>query len=116
VAVICECDVALTRRIIENLLSNAIRRTMPDGHIAVSVSHGKQRVRLVVEDKGPSIPAEDCERIFERSPSQGMYKSSGHHSLCVGLAFCKLAVTAHGGSIRVEEAHPRGNRFVVELP
>ena len=34
VAVICECDVALTRRIIENLLSNAIRRTMPDGHIA----------------------------------------------------------------------------------
>jgi len=115
-SVVCECDVELLRRIIENLVSNAIRHTQPDGHIVVAVSRAGQRVRLTVQDDGPGIPTGEHERVFERYSSKGMRTRSGHHSVGLGLAFCKLAVTAHGGGIRIENVTPHGSRFVVDLP
>jgi two-component system, sensor histidine kinase and response regulator len=45
-----------------------------------------------------------------------MRSSSGYESSGLGLAFCRLAVEAQGGAIRIEDAVPRGSTFVVELP
>lgn len=114
--VVCHCDPDLLRRVIENLLSNAIKHTAPSGHIAVEVSRAAACVRITVEDDGPGIPIKNRERIFERFSAEGMRARSGHHSVGLGLAFCKLAVKAHGGRIWVEDAEPHGSRFVVELP
>jgi signal transduction histidine kinase len=47
---------------------------------------------------------------------QPLHADSGHQSTGLGLAFCKLAAEAHGGSIHIEDATPRGAVFVVELP
>jgi signal transduction histidine kinase len=116
----CNCDADLLRRVIENLLSNALKHTASGGHILVAVSpvvsNAAACVRIVVEDDGPGVPMRDRDRIFERYSATGMRARSGHHSVGLGLAFCKLAVEAHGGRIWVEDAHPHGSRFVVEIP
>jgi signal transduction histidine kinase len=116
VPVVCDCDTELLRRVIENLVSNALKHTPPEGHVLVRVASGDGCVRLSVQDEGPGIPKDSRERIFERYSASGMRAQSGHHSVGLGLAFCKLAVAAHGGRIWVENAVPHGSTFVVELP
>ncbi len=116
VPVICTCDAGLLRRIIENLLSNAIKHAPEGGHVVVEVTHTGANVRIIVEDDGPGVPPKDRHRIFERYSAKSSRALSGHHSVGLGLAFCRLATAAHGGRIWVEEAHPHGSRFVVELP
>jgi signal transduction histidine kinase len=114
--VVCECDAELIRRIIENLVSNAIKHTASGGHILVEVSSRPACVHIAVEDDGPGVPEHARDRIFERYSAAGMHTRTGAHSVGLGLAFCKLATAAHGGNIRVEDVAPRGSRFIVELP
>lgn len=114
--IMCDCDADLLRRVIENLLSNAIKHTEPEGHIVVEVGNAAACVRIAVTDDGPGVPERDRERIFERYSARGMRARNGHHSVGLGLAFCKLAAAAHGGRVWVEDAEPRGSRFVVEVP
>jgi signal transduction histidine kinase len=74
-------------------------------------------VRIAVQDEGPGIRADMRNRIFEKyAVGQPLHADSGHQSTGLGLAFCKLAAEAHGGSIHIEDATPRGAVFVVELP
>ena len=116
VPVVCDCDAELLRRVIENLVSNALKHTPPEGHVLVRVASGDGCVRLSVQDEESGIPKDSRERIFERYSASGMRAQSGHHSVGLGLAFCKLAVGAHGGRIWVENAVPHGSTFIVELP
>jgi K+-sensing histidine kinase KdpD len=115
-AVVCVCDGELMRRIIENLVSNAIKHTDPCGHIVVQVSSETACVRVSVEDDGPGIPEESRDRIFERYSASSIQTRTGAHTVGLGLAFCKLAAAAHGGKIWVERVVPNGSRFVVEVP
>ena len=114
--VICHCDLGLVRRVIENLLDHAVRRTNYGGHIVVVISHARHGVRLSVEDDGPTIPPEELALVFERRSVNEKEQPDGFQPTSLGLAFCKLAVTAHGGSILAESAGTRGSRFIVELP
>jgi len=114
--VVCVCDAGLMRRIIENLVSNAIKHTDPCGHVVVQVSSATACVRISVEDDGPGIPQESRERIFERYCASSIQTRTGAHTVGLGLAFCKLAAAAHGGKIWVERVVPNGSRFVVEVP
>jgi len=116
VPVVCQCDPELIRRIIENLVSNAIKHTPLGGNVVVEIASTPSCARLSVQDEGPGVPRESRAQIFEHYSATGMRSQSGHHSVGLGLAFCKLAVEAHGGKIWVEDATPRGSRFVVELP
>ncbi|MGH7652092.1 MAG: sensor histidine kinase [Gemmatimonadaceae bacterium] len=114
--VVCECDTDLVRRIIENLVSNAIKHTARGGHILVEVSSEPACVHIAVQDDGPGVPNQSRDRIFERYSAMGINTPAGTHSVGLGLAFCKLAAAVHGGKIWVEDVEPRGSRFVVELP
>lgn len=114
--VVCECDAALLRRVLENLVSNAIKHTAAGGSVTIEVASEPACVRLSVQDEGPGVPTEARERIFERYSAAGLTAKTGAHSVGLGLAFCKLAVRAHGGEIWVEDGVPRGSRFVVQLP
>jgi signal transduction histidine kinase len=112
----CDCDRQIIRRVIENLVGNAIKYTPADGAITIDVSAREKRVRLAVSDEGPGIPADVRAHLFERYSGSNTASDRGAHSAGLGLAFCALAVKEHGGSIRVESAHPHGSVFVVELP
>jgi len=112
-------DAELVRRLLINLTENAIRHAPRDTVVLIGVCpahHG--RVELRVRDSGPGIPPDQRERVFdpfvrldhERDSNPGSRGGRG-----LGLAFCKIAVEAHGGSIRVEDADP-GAVFIVTLP
>jgi K+-sensing histidine kinase KdpD len=62
------------------------------------------------------VPPEQRTRIFEPYRADRLQRAAADESSGLGLAFCKLAVEAQGGAIRVEDGTPLGNVFVVELP
>jgi signal transduction histidine kinase len=112
----CNCDPELTRRIIENLVSNAIEVTTIDGRVRVVIAGSQHRASIAVTDTGPAVPPEQRTRIFEPYRADRLQRAAADESSGLGLAFCKLAVEAQGGAIRVEDGTPLGNVFVVELP
>jgi signal transduction histidine kinase len=67
-----------------------------------------------VSDNGPGIPPEDQERIFEKFAR--MQRKGRPKGLGLGLAFCRLAVEAHGGRIWVESEPDQGSSFYFTLP
>ena len=112
----CNCDPELTRRIVENLVSNAMKHTEVAGRVRVVITGSWDKVSIAVSDEGPGVPVEKRKRIFERYNAEGLRSTTGSESSGLGLAFCRLAAEAQGGTIRVEDATPRGSVFVVELP
>jgi signal transduction histidine kinase len=109
-------DPDLLRRIIENLLDNAIRHAPEGSGVALSSTHLDGAVEIHIADAGAGVPEAMREKIFERYVQvESREHPAERASRGLGLAFCKLAVEAHGGSIRVEDAHP-GATFCVRLP
>lgn len=109
-------DANLLRRIVENLLDNAIRHAPQQTEVRVTSVRHEGAFEIRVADAGPGISPEMREKIFERFvqvESGGTVVTGTGRGL--GLAFCKIAVEAHGGSIRVEDATP-GSVFCVRLP
>ena len=96
------CDGALVRRVIENLVRNALRHTPAGSPIRISIASGEGRVRVAVHDQGRGVPPEASEKIFEKFGTVEARQASTYHSVGLGLAFCKLAIEAHGGTIGVE--------------
>jgi PAS domain S-box-containing protein len=97
------------RRVLVNLLDNALRFTPSGASIQVSVQHiaeqGKLRVR--VADSGPGIPQKDRSRVFEQYWQSKDYKPlRGSKGSGIGLAFCKRVLEAHGENIWVEPVGP----------
>ncbi len=112
----CTCDPELTRRIIENLVSNAIKHTPIWGRVRIVLSGSRDRASIAVHDEGPGLPQEQRPGMFEPFSAGALRGASGYESSGLGLAFCRLAVEAQGGTIRIEDNTPRGSVFVVELP
>ncbi|HZW03992.1 MAG TPA: ATP-binding protein [Anaerolineaceae bacterium] len=107
-------DPDMIRRVLINLLENAAKFTPPRGELCLSGSQDEDGILLSVCDSGPGIPAEAHETIFEK---YSRLKADNHpKGLGLGLAFCRLAVQAHGGRIWVEDHEPTGSRFVMRLP
>lgn len=110
-------DEDLLRRVIQNLLSNALKHTSRGGHIELSVKK-KERdsVLIAVADDGMGISKEDQLRIFEKFGQVELVAEKHRTGSGLGLTFCKLAVEAHGGRIWVESEAGRGSTFFVQLP
>ena len=103
------------RRVIGNLLDNALKFTPEGGRIGVTAGRKAGRILVTVSDRGPGVPAEMRDRVFERFGQvpgvAGRRRGTG-----LGLAFAKLAVEAHGGRIWVEDNPGGGSAFKLELP
>jgi two-component system, sensor histidine kinase and response regulator len=110
-------DADLLRRILENLLDNAIRHTPKGGRVLLSATADEQRISIRIQDTGQGIPAEMRDKIFDPyvQLEKEQQRGSTRAGRGLGLAFCRLAVEAHGGEIFVEDANP-GARFCVVLP
>lgn len=109
-------DVDLIRRVLENLLDNAIRHTPESGTVRVSARRKDAGVEIRIADSGQGIAPEMRDKVFQRFVQlehQGTASSRGGRGL--GLAFCRLAVEAHGGKIWIEDGEP-GAVFSLSLP
>lgn len=108
-------DAAVVNRVLVNLLDNSARYAPARSGIHVIVGAEDGGLRIVVADSGPGVPPDDRDVIFDRYRQlDDRHRSRGGRGL--GLAFCRLAVEAHGGRIWVEENDPQGSRFVLTLP
>jgi signal transduction histidine kinase len=114
--VVASCDEGLVRRVIENLVSNGIKHTPDGAALRIEVTSANGRVRVAVHDRGPGVPPAARERIFEKFGAVAVRHDRSYHSVGLGLAFCKLAVEAHGGAIGVQDGTPKGSVFAFELP
>lgn len=109
-------DPEIVRRVIVNLLGNALKFTPREGRIGLSATAIDGGARVTVRDEGPGIDARHHTRIFEKFGQVHARKEGGLPSVGLGLAFCKLAVEAHGGRIGVDSAPGAGSTFWFELP
>jgi two-component system sensor histidine kinase/response regulator len=110
----CNVDPDLMHRVLANLVENAIRHAPEGTEVRVRALRGDGYTELRVADAGAGVPAEARDKIFERFETSGATRSNRG----LGLAFCRIAVEAHGGRIWVEdvdENHP-GAVFVMRLP
>jgi len=114
---IVPADEDLVRRVIQNLLSNALKHTPHGGHIELRITKGENNSLLVaIADDGMGISKEDQARIFDKFEQLGLRDAKQRTGSGLGLTFCKLAVEAHGGKIWVESEQGRGSTFFVQLP
>jgi two-component system, sensor histidine kinase and response regulator len=110
------CDERVIRRVVENLAGNAIKHTPSTGRVTVRAMLNSSCVRIEVKDEGQGISDEAKLNLFEKFAAVEQRQQRKYHSAGLGLAFCKLAVHAHGGQIGVEDNLPRGSTFWFELP
>jgi two-component system, NtrC family, nitrogen regulation sensor histidine kinase NtrY len=100
------------KRVIINLLDNAVGAISNDGKIDIDSTYtpSLQMVTFTVVDNGHGIAAEDKPRLFEP------YFSTKKAGTGLGLAIVSTIITDHNGYIRVKENYPTGSRFIIELP
>ena len=101
-------------RVLQNLLSNAVRHTPADGTVLVTASREASQVHIAVEDDGEGIAAEDLPHVFEPFYRADPARSGPGAGL--GLTLAERIVVALGGRIWVESLSKTGSRFSVELP
>ena len=108
-------DFAQMARVFQNLLENALTYGGSDAPVSVGASSADRDVRIWVEDKGPGIPSEERERIFEKF-YRGAAAARMPSGTGLGLAVAAEIVRSHGGKMWVEDVLPHGARMVVSLP
>jgi PAS domain S-box-containing protein len=115
-------DEEMMRRVLLNLLDNALKFTPANGHIHIRLQPEppaapsyEPGLRCLIRDTGPGIPAEQQRQIFNRfmrtNPGGAQVRGTG-----LGLAFCQMAIEAHHGRIWVEPASGGGSQFIFTLP
>jgi two-component system nitrogen regulation sensor histidine kinase NtrY len=99
------------RRVVINLVDNAIEALNQQGLIVVETQHAAAgAVRIVIADDGPGIAPEERDKLFMP------YYSTKKRGSGLGLAIVRRIVAEHGGSVEVGANEPRGTRFTIELP
>jgi two-component system nitrogen regulation sensor histidine kinase NtrY len=98
------------KRVLINLIDNALEACGPAGEIVVQLSGGARGVTIEVSDTGRGIPPRDREKLFLPD-----FTTKGRGT-GLGLAIVSRIVADHNGTIRVEDNRPKGARFIIELP
>jgi signal transduction histidine kinase len=109
-------DPELIKRVIANLVGNAIKFSPSAGTVALTTTGADQRGRLEVKDAGPGVAAKYHAMIFEKFGQVHAHQTREFHSTGLGLAFCKLAVAAHHGNIGLNSEVGEGSTFWFEVP
>ena len=107
---------SLLRRLLGNLVENAIEHTPSGGKVAVTAERAGNVCRVSVEDTGIGLGPRDIDRVFDRFYRADESRSRTGGGLGLGLSICKRVAELHGGSITVESREGEGSRFTVTLP
>jgi two-component system, NtrC family, sensor histidine kinase KinB len=109
-----QIDQDMIRRVVTNLLENASKYSPPGNDIEIGARSEAGQIYIWVQDHGGGIPASEQERIFDKFTR--LNSNNGPKGLGLGLAYCRLAILAHGGRIWVESELGVGSRFIFTLP
>jgi signal transduction histidine kinase len=109
-------DAARIGRVLNNLVSNALRHTPAQGSVQVCARRAGQRVEVSVSDTGDGIRPQDIPHVFEQFYRGEKSRSRATGGAGLGLAIARGIVQAHGGEIRVESEPGKGTCFIFSLP
>lgn len=112
--IIASFDAYLVERILTNLILNAIKFTPENGRVLIEQQDVTGAIKICVVDNGIGIPEEFHEKIFEKYGQVENIATS--KSTGLGLAFCKMAIKAHGGEIGVDSEINKGSTFWLTIP
>ena len=104
------------RQVVDNLVSNAIKYTPPNGRVEIRLQVDGNRVELVVADTGIGIEAADRDRLFTRFWRSRHAEEQSIQGVGLGLSITKSIVESHGGRIEVDSEVGRGSTFRVRVP
>ncbi|UCG37824.1 MAG: response regulator [bacterium] len=107
--------------VINRLLSNAIKYSPPQSEVIVGAGvttrgGGRETVEVFVKDKGPGVPEDRREAIFEKYGEHRLFSDTDSQGVGLGLPICKQLVSMNGGSIGVRAAEGGGSTFYFNLP
>jgi two-component system, OmpR family, sensor histidine kinase KdpD len=108
-------DFAQLARALVNLVENALAYSPPSEMVVVSTALAGAEVLVTVEDRGPGVGDAEKSRVFDKF-YRGGASGSAPGGTGLGLTIAREIVRSHGGRLYVEDAEPRGARFVVALP
>lgn len=108
-------DKTLFRRILDNLIANALKFSPPNSTVTLRVYGDDQgSTFFAIQDEGPGVDPKLQDQIFERYEIGNAVQNVAQ--LGLGLAFCKMAIEAHGGNITVANNETQGSTFTVCMP
>jgi len=109
-------DEELLKRMILNLLDNAVKYTPEGGEILLTLARQNGNAEIVVRDTGIGIPATDQQRVFDRFYRVDKARSRALGGAGLGLSIARCIVEAHRGQITIESIPRHGSTFTVSLP
>ena len=113
---IIKADKDRLRRVVENLISNAIKYSPPDSTIYLKVEK-RDKLRIEVRDEGPGFTKEDKAQLFDEFKRLSAQPTGGETSIGLGLSIVKRFVELHNGRVWLENGiGGKGSTFIVELP
>jgi PAS domain S-box-containing protein len=109
-------DPLMLIRIIENLISNAIKFSPRNKEVFVRVIHNESHFKIEVQDQGLGISAEEKPRLFKKFQRLSNRPTGGENSTGLGLSITMELVKALKGQISVDTEENKGCKFIVQLP
>jgi len=109
-------DEDLLKRMILNLLDNAVKYTPAGGEISLTLERENGNAQIVVRDTGIGIPEQEQSRVFDRFYRVDKARSRTLGGAGLGLSIVRWIVDAHGGKIQIDSSDGVGSVFTVELP
>ncbi|MBF0273920.1 MAG: HAMP domain-containing histidine kinase [Nitrospinae bacterium] len=111
-----QLDEALIRRVLANLIVNAVNHSVSSPEIILHANKKGKRVIFSVEDFGTGIPKKDMKKIFEKFGQSPKNKNEKRENHGLGLYFCKLVTQLHGDGIKVKSTEGKGSTFSFSVP
>jgi signal transduction histidine kinase len=109
-------DQQYLRRIMDNLMSNAIKFSGQGTNIYVKLADSPDQISLAIRDEGPGITPDDQLRLFKKFQRLTARPTGGESSTGIGLSIVKVLVERLHGEIKVNSVVGKGTEFAVSLP
>jgi signal transduction histidine kinase len=104
------------RRVVENLVGNALKYGKPDAPIRITMESQHARMLLTVHNEGEPIPAEQLETVFQVFRRAEEAKEGEKRGWGIGLPYVRSVAESHGGSVQLDSGAGRGTTLAVDIP
>lgn len=104
------------KRVLENLLGNAVKYGAADTPITIGIARVDERVRVSVHNQGTPIASEEIEDIFQIFQRAQAARAGTQEGWGIGLPFVRAVAESHGGSTLVDSSLERGTTFCIDMP